>query len=38
MSRIYLFIHNHPTRFAAIFLAATLVPVWFLTGDMSPLP
>lgn len=30
--------NRHPTRLAVIVLAIVLVPVWYLTGDWSPLP
>lgn len=29
---------HHPLRFACVTLALTLLPVWLLTGDFSPLP
>lgn len=31
------FMHQHPTRFAAVALALVLLPVWWLTGDYSPI-
>jgi hypothetical protein len=36
MTSIILYAHQHPTRAAAIVLAAFLVPIWWLTGDYSP--
>lgn len=38
MSRIIIEMHQRPTRLAMVVIAAFLIPVWWLTGDMSPLP
>ena len=38
MSRIIIEMHQRPTRFAIIVLVSILLPIWWLSGDFSPLP
>lgn len=37
-NRALLFMHNHPVLCGVVILAAFLLPVWYLTGEWSPLP
>lgn len=38
MSRIIIEMHQRPTRLAIIVIITVMLPIWWMTGDFSPLP